>query len=46
MNTNFQTLREWIAQALEYTLGNPSEAKNNPPLIGTQPYSQKPIKAH
>ena len=46
MKTNFQRLREWLGNALEFTLGNPSESKHYPPSIGMQPYRDKPIKAH
>ena len=46
MNKDFQLLRQWFANALEFTLGNPSAIKNNPPEIGIQPYRDKPLRAH
>ena len=45
MAKTFQNLRYWLADALEFTLGNPNEAKHLPPPIGPQPYSEKPEKA-
>ena len=46
MNKNLQNLRLWLANALEFTLGNPSEERHCPPEIGVQPYTEKPLKAH
>ncbi len=46
MAKTFQTLKYWFAEALEFTLGNPSEEKQLPPPIGPQPYKDKPIKNH
>ncbi|MFL0777878.1 MAG: hypothetical protein AB8A46_06675 [Prochlorococcus sp.] len=46
MANTLQSLRHWLAKALEYTLGNPSEDKHQPPLIGPQPYRDKPYKGH
>ena len=37
-------IRRWLAEALEFTLGNPGEDKHMPPEIGPQPYRDKPIK--
>ena len=39
-------LRKWLGDALEFTLGNPSQESHSPPPIGTQPYRDKPIKAY
>ena len=41
-----QGLRHWLAEALEFTLGHPIEERNQPPLIGPQPYTDKPVKGH
>ena len=38
-------VRKWLAEALEFTLGNPSEERHLPPPIGPQPYRDKPGKA-
>ena len=38
--------RNWFAEALEFTLGNPNSDKNLPPEIGPQPYRDKPEKNH
>ena len=39
-----QGIKSWLAEALEFTLGNPSEEKHLPPAIGPQPYRDKPGK--
>ncbi len=46
MAKTFKGLRTWLAEALEFTLGNPSEEKHLPPNIGPQPYRDKPYKGH
>ena len=37
-------IRLWLAEALEFTIGNPNMEKQLPPPIGPQPYSEKPEK--
>ena len=44
MSHNLKVLREWLSEALEFTLGNPSHARHLPPPIGPQTYSDKPHK--
>jgi len=44
MNKSMHGIRRWFAEALEFTLGNPSEDKHLPPPIGPQPYRDKPMK--
>ncbi len=39
-------LRHWLAEALVFTIGSPSEEKHLPPPIGPQPYSDKPKKVY
>ncbi len=39
-------LRNWFGEALEYTMGKPSDVKHQPPAIGIQPYRDKPEKVH
>ncbi len=46
MAKNLQGLRFWLAEALEFTLGNPAAGRLQPPPIGPQPYSAKPEKVH
>ena len=46
MAKTFQGLRHWLAEALEFTLGNPAEERHLPPPIGPQPYRDKPEKGH
>ena len=46
MNSNFQNLKLWFANALEFTLGNPSAERHIPPSIGPQPYRDKPWRSH
>ena len=46
MAKSLHAMRRWLSEALEFTLGNPSEARHLPPPIGPQPYRDKPIKAH
>ncbi len=46
MARTLQGLRHWLAEALEFTLGNPNEGRHLPPPIGPQPYSDKPGKTH
>ncbi len=46
MAKSLQSLRHWLAEALEFTLGKPSYSKHLPPPIGPQPYSHKPQKVH
>tara|TARA_B100001250_G_C19350249_1_gene593070 strand:- start:395 stop:538 length:144 start_codon:yes stop_codon:yes gene_type:complete len=45
MAKTLKGLRFWLAEALEFTVGNPSSERHLPPPIGPQPYSQKPEKA-
>tara|TARA_B100001250_G_C19587588_1_gene694888 strand:- start:678 stop:818 length:141 start_codon:yes stop_codon:yes gene_type:complete len=40
------TLKIWLSEALEFTLGSPTAHTQLPPSIGTQPYHDKPAKAH
>ena len=42
----FQFLRSLFAEALEFTIGNPSQERHGPPLIGPQPYRDKPGKLY
>ena len=44
MAQSFNSMRRWLAEALEFTLGNPSVDKHLPPAIGPQPYRDKPVK--
>ena len=44
MAQSLQKLRHWLAEALEFTLGNPSDESHLPPPIGPQPYSDIPKK--
>ena len=46
MAKNLSDLRHWLAEALEFTLGNPGSAQHLPPAIGPQPYRDKPEKYH
>mgnify|MGYP001156880835 CR=1 FL=1 len=46
MAKTIQGIKYWLAEALEFTLGNPSEGKHMPPAIGPQPYSEKPEKVN
>ncbi|KGG13316.1 hypothetical protein EV05_0996 [Prochlorococcus sp. MIT 0601] len=41
-----QSLKSWLAEALEFTIGSPTSHNDLPPAIGPQPYRDKPIKIH
>ncbi len=41
---NFQGIRAWLAEALEFTIEASTNIKRQPPPIGPQPYSEKPEK--
>ena len=46
MVKKLNSLRVWLSEALEFTLGNPDSHGHLPPEIGPQPYTQKPNKRH
>ncbi len=46
MNQALHSLKLWLVNGLEFTLGNPHEERHMPPSIGPQPYRDKPLKSH
>ncbi|MFM7087168.1 MAG: hypothetical protein ACKOXO_09305, partial [Cyanobium sp.] len=40
-------LGAWLAEALNHAFGNPrEEARHQPPLVGVQPYRDRPRRRH
>ncbi len=46
MSEALTNLKNWFAEALQFTIANSYSNNNLPPSIGPQPYKDKPIKSH
>ena len=46
MAKTLSSLKNWLSEALEFTLGSPTAHSHTPPSIGPQPYHDKPSKTH
>ncbi len=46
MTKALENLKNWLSEALQFTVGNSYSNNHLPPSIGPQPYRDKPIRSH